>query len=74
MKKYVEIFVCYRCLFVMGDIIIGEWEIFGAEVFLRYSRFFVISDFVIGGVECTYLIKVKLLITNEKKAYGVSQS
>ena len=51
MKKYVEIFLHYRWLFIKGDIIIGEWEIFGVEVFLRYSQFFVKGDFVIGRVE-----------------------
>ena len=32
MKKYAEIFLCYRQLFVKGDVFIGEWEIFGADV------------------------------------------
>ena len=49
-----EIFLCYRWLFIKGNVFIGEWEIFGAEVFLRYSRFFVKEDFVIDGVEYTY--------------------
>ena len=52
-KKYVEIFLCYRQLFIKGNIIIGEWEIFGAEVFLCYRLFFVKGNFVIGRVECT---------------------
>ena len=51
-KKYVEIFLCYEQLFIKGDIIIGELEIFGAEVFLRYSQFFIKGKFVIDGVEC----------------------
>ena len=38
--------------FLKGNVIIGEWEIFGAEFFLHYSRFFIIGDFIIGGVEC----------------------
>ena len=38
-KKYAEIFLHYRQLFVKGDIFIDEWVIFGAEVFL------VIADF-----------------------------
>ena len=50
-KKYVEILLRYRQLFIKGDVFIGERSIFGAEVFLRYRRFFVKSDFVIGGVE-----------------------
>ena len=50
-KQYVEILLHYRWLFVKGDVIIGEWGIFGVEVFLHYSQFFVKSDFIIGGVE-----------------------
>ena len=38
--------------FVKGNIIIGEWGIFGVEIFLCYSQFFIKGDFVIGGVEC----------------------
>ena len=41
-------------LFANGDIFIGEWGVFGAEVFLCYSRFFVKGDFVIGRVDCMY--------------------
>ena len=52
-KKYGEILLRYRRLFVKGDIFIGEWGIFGAEVFLCYSQFFVKGDFIIGRVECT---------------------
>ena len=52
-KKYVEILLHYRLLFVKGDIIIGEWGIFGVGIFLCYSQFFIKGDFVIGGVECT---------------------
>ena len=52
-KKYVEILPHYSWLFIKGDVFIGEWGIFGAEVFLRYSQFFVKGDFIIGGVECT---------------------
>ena len=51
-KKYAKILLHYRQLFVKGNVFIGEWGIFGAEVFLCYSRFFVKGDFVIGGVEC----------------------
>ena len=51
-KKYAEILLHYRQLFIKGDVIIGEWEIFGVEVFLCYSQFFVKGDFVIGRVEC----------------------
>ena len=36
-KKYAEIFLRYRRLFVKGDVFIGKWEIFGAKVFLCYS-------------------------------------
>ena len=35
-KKYGEIFLHYRWLFIKGDIIIGELEIFGAQVFIHY--------------------------------------
>ena len=55
MKKNVEIFLHYRWLFVKGNILIGEWEIFVAEVFLCYSQFFIKCDFVIGGVECMHI-------------------
>ena len=51
-KKYAEILLHYRWLFVEGNVIIGEWGMFGVEIFLRYSRFFVKGDFVIGGVGC----------------------
>ena len=40
-KKYVEILLHYRQLFVKGDVFIGEWGIFGAEVFLHYCQFFI---------------------------------
>ena len=36
-KKYAEILLRYRQLFVKGNIFIGEWGIFGVEVFLYYS-------------------------------------
>ena len=36
-KKNSEIFPHYRWLFNKGDVIIDEWEIFGAEVFLHYG-------------------------------------
>ena len=52
-KIYVEIFLCYRWLFVKGNIFISEWEIFGAEVFLHYGQFFIKGDFIIDGVECS---------------------
>ena len=47
-KKYAEILLCYRQLFIKDDVFIGEWGIFGAKVFLRYSQFFVKGDFIIG--------------------------
>ena len=53
-KKYVEILICYRWLFVKGDVIIGEWSIFGVEIFLCYSQFFIKGNLVIGRVECSY--------------------
>ena len=28
-KKHAEILLCYRQLYVKGDIIMGEWDIFG---------------------------------------------
>ena len=49
-KKYVEILLHYRWLFVKGDINIGEWGIFGVEIFLCYNQFFVKGNFIIGGV------------------------
>ena len=52
-KKYPEILLHYGRLFVKGDVIIGEWSIFGVEIFLCYSRYFVKGDFVIGRVECS---------------------
>ena len=52
MKKYVEILLHYRQLFINGHVIICEWGIFGVAIFLHYSQFFVKGDFVIGGVEC----------------------
>ena len=51
-KKYAEILLRYRQLFVKGEVFISEWGIFSAEVFLRYSRFFVKGNFIIGEVEC----------------------
>ena len=51
-KKYVEILLHYRQLFIKGDVIVGKWELFGVEVFLCYSQFFVKGNFVIGRVEC----------------------
>ena len=36
-KKYVGILLCYRLLFIKGNIIIGEWGMFGVEIFLCYS-------------------------------------
>ena len=53
-KKYAEILLCYRWLFIKGDVITGEWGIFGAGIFLHYSQFFVKGDFIIGRVECNY--------------------
>ena len=55
MKKKAEIFLHYRQLFIKGDVIIGEWAIFGVEIFLHYSRFFIKGDLVIDIVECTKL-------------------
>ena len=52
-EKKCKDFPSYRRLFVKGDVSIGEWETFGAEVFLHYSQFFVKGDFVLGRVECT---------------------
>ena len=46
-----EIFLHYRWLFVKGNVLIGECEIFGVEVFLCYSHFFVKGNFVLDGVE-----------------------
>ena len=73
-KKYVEILLCYRQLFIKGDVFIGEWGIFGAEVFLCYSQFFIKGNFVIGGAECIWsykhlcsFIKCKLKYVNATK-------
>ena len=63
-KKYVEILLHYRWLFIKGDVFIGERDIFGAEVFLHYKQFFIKSNFVIGRVEyiCSFHINGKLFI------------
>ena len=45
-KKYAEILLHYRQLFVKGNVFIGERGIFGAEVFLHYRQFFIKSHFV----------------------------
>ena len=52
-KKYVEILLHYRQLFVKGNVIIGEWGIFCVEIFHQYSQFFIKSNFILGRVECT---------------------
>ena len=39
-KKYAEILLHFRWLFIKGNVFIGEWHVFGAEVFLHYSQFF----------------------------------
>ena len=39
-KKYVEILLHYRWLFIKGNIIISEWGEFDVEIFLHYSQFF----------------------------------
>ena len=51
-KKYAEILLHYRWLFIKDNVFIGEWGIFGAEVFLCYSWFFIKGNFFIGGIEC----------------------
>ena len=51
-KKYAEILLRYRQLFIKCNVFIGERGIFGAEVFLHYRQFFIKSKFIIGGVEC----------------------
>ena len=56
-----EILLCYRQLFIKGDIFIGVCGIFGADIFLCYSQFFVKGDFVIGRVECK-CFSIKILI------------
>ena len=53
-KKYAEILLHYRQLFIKDNVFIGERSIFGAEVFLCFRRFFIKSDFFIGGAECIY--------------------
>ena len=50
-KKCAEILLHYRELFIKGDIIIGEWGIFGVDIFFCYSEFFIKGNFVIGRVE-----------------------
>ena len=52
-KKYAEILLQYRWLFVKIDIIIDEWGIFDVEILLCYSQFFIKGDFIIGRVEWT---------------------
>ena len=51
-KKYAEILLHYRWVFIKGNVFIGEWDIFGAGVFLHYSQFFIKGNFVIGRIEC----------------------
>ena len=54
-----EILFNYRWLFIKGDIIIGEWGIFGVEIFLCYNQFFIKGNFIIGRVECMPLVGAK---------------
>ena len=54
MKKYADILLRYRWLFIKGNVFIGVCGIFGADIFLHYSQFFIKGDFVIGGVECKF--------------------
>ena len=37
MKKYADILLHYRWLFIKGNVIMSEWGIFGVEIFLCYS-------------------------------------
>ena len=66
-KKYAEILLRFRWLFVKGDAFIGEWGIFGAEVFLRYSQFFIKGDFVIGRVECIKFIFIQPILYKRQR-------
>ena len=68
-KKYVEILLNYRQLFIKGDVIIGDWGIFGVEIFLCYGRYFIKDDFVIGRVECK-----PLYLDTNASAVGVGAS
>ena len=52
----------YRQLFVKGNLFIGEWGIFGADIFLRYSQFFFKADLIIGRVECILFVVLLLFI------------
>ena len=54
-KKYAEILLRYRQLFIKGHVFIGEWGIFGVGVFLHYSQFFIKGNFIIGRAECKSL-------------------
>ena len=54
-KKYAEILLCYRWLFIKGNVFIGELGIFGADSFLCYSQYFVKANFIIGRVECMHI-------------------
>ena len=58
-KKYVEIFLQYRWLFIKGAIIVGEWEMVGTEVFLHYSQCFVKGNFGLGRTECKHANEAK---------------
>ena len=49
-KKYAEIFLRYRWLFIKSNVVIGEWKIYGAELSFLYSRFFRQRQLHIGGV------------------------
>ena len=56
-KKYAEILLHYRWLFIKGNVFIGEWGI--QCIWCRgfpfvIANFFVKGDFVIGRVECIW--------------------
>ena len=58
----------YRQLFIKGNIIIGEWGIFGVRIFLHYNQFFIKGDFVIGRVECmSIMIADTILMTYQTR-------
>ena len=70
-KKYAKILLYYGWLFIKGDIIIGEWGIFGVEIFFHYSQFFIKGDIVIGRVECNMLPNTVYKMYKFSEAYRV---
>ena len=61
----------YKQLFIKGDVILGEYNIFGVEIFLRYRRFFIKGDFIIGGAECIVPVVIGALNLSDSLFTGM---